>query len=209
MDLTQLDHLVLGAPDLNMGIDHAAKVLGARPIIGGRHPQYGTHNAIVALGDHIYLEIIASDPDLPPPEEGVLWDLDTLQEPRLITWAMRTDQIFDLAEKARKAGLNIGDVAEGARTTPEGKVLKWRLTNPHAARLETATPFLIDWGETLHPAETAPKAGSLTALRFEHPQPDMLKHVFATLGLSVEVASADDPAIIAAVKTPNGMVELT
>ena len=209
MDLTKVDHLVLGAPALDTGIDHAAKVLGVRPNIGGRHPQYGTHNAIVALGGHTYLEIIAPDPNLPPPQEGVLWDLDTIQEPQLISWAVRTDRITDLAEAAREAGLTIGAVTEGARATPDGEVLKWRLTNPYAARLETAMPFLIDWGDTAHPAGSAPRAGSLTELRFEHPQPQMLQRAFSLLDVSAEIADAKDPAIIATIKTPNGVVELT
>lgn len=209
MDLTKTDHLVLGAPDLQTGIDHAVKVFNTRPLIGGRHPQYGTHNAILTLGDHVYLEIIARDPSLPRPEKGILWDLDVIEEPRLMSWAMRTDRIVGLAEAAHKAGLTIGAVTEGSRTTPEGEVLKWRLTDPRAATLQTATPFLIDWGDTSHPAGAAPKGGSLIDLRFEHPQPQMLQHAFEVLGLSHKVISANEPSIIATVKTPNGVVELT
>ena len=208
MDLTKADHLVLGAPSLNEGIDHAEKTLGVRPVIGGRHPQYGTHNAIVAFDDYVYLEIIAPDPDLPPPPEGVLWDLDAIREPRLISWAVRTDRIADLAKAVREAGLTIGAVTEGARATPDGGLLKWRLTNPRTATLDTAAPFLIDWGDTTHPAGPAPKAGSLTGLRIEHPRSDMLQHAFAALRLPAEVIRAKDPAIIATIKTPNGVAEL-
>ena len=57
-----VDHLVLGAPTLEAGIAWAEATLGVVPQRGGRHPQWGTHNALVSLGHGAYLEILARDP---------------------------------------------------------------------------------------------------------------------------------------------------
>ena len=42
-----VDHLVLGAATLEAGIAWAESTLGATPQRGGRHPQWGTHNALL------------------------------------------------------------------------------------------------------------------------------------------------------------------
>ena len=207
-DLNTVDHLVLGVRDLESGILYIEQQLGVRAKIGGKHPDYGTHNALIALGDRTYLEIVADDPDGVRPESGVLWDIDEVQEPRLMSWAMRTDEIVDLANAASDSGLPLGEVLDGSRTKPNGETVNWRVTDPAAERLNGAAPFLIDWGDTPHPAESAPKTGPLIALRFETPEPEALRRAFDALDLSFEVTHSEVTAIIATIQTPDGSVEL-
>ena len=59
----QLDHLILAATTLADGIEFVADITGATPQPGGKHVAMGTHNALLRLGDRVYLEIIAIDPD--------------------------------------------------------------------------------------------------------------------------------------------------
>ncbi|MEI7700760.1 MAG: VOC family protein, partial [Planctomycetia bacterium] len=47
MLLTELDHLVVTAPDLGSGIEWVEHRLECRMQPGGRHPRMGTHNALV------------------------------------------------------------------------------------------------------------------------------------------------------------------
>ena len=67
-DMTELDHIAVVAPDLAAGVAWVRDVLGVEPPRGGKHPQMGTHNCICcALGEDVFLEVIAVDPDAPKP----------------------------------------------------------------------------------------------------------------------------------------------
>src|SRR5689334_6927040 len=101
-----LDHLVVAAETLDQGEDYLASLLGTRPRRGGKHVAMGTHNSLLRLGRGSYLELIAIDPGAATPARPRWFDLDRpamrallAQQPRLIHWAARTDDI----ETARRA----------------------------------------------------------------------------------------------------------
>ena len=90
---TTLDHLVITAPSVETGIHYVQQTLGVGMERGGRHPRMGTHNALLRLGDDVYLEVIAVDPGAPPPERPRWFELDRPGRPRLAGWVARTDDI--------------------------------------------------------------------------------------------------------------------
>lgn len=203
-----VDHLIYGAPDLDRGVDEIERRLGVRPAAGGRHPQYGTRNALLALGPETYLEVMAPDPELPEPGRGRLFSLDELRRPRLVAWALRRENIETAAARARERGVALGPVEAGSRRQPDGTELSWRLTDPYACPLDGVGPFLIAWGDTPHPARGAPDAGSLVGLRVEHPEPAAVRDCLAGLRLELPVEEAERAGLIAAVRTDGGRVEI-
>src|SRR3981189_2018524 len=57
-----LDHLVIVAPSLEPGGAHVREQIGMDRQAGGKHPEMGTHNLLLRLGDGVFLEVIAVDP---------------------------------------------------------------------------------------------------------------------------------------------------
>jgi hypothetical protein len=133
--LPNIDHLVYTVADLGAGMNTIERLFGVRPVPGGRHPAFGTHNALVSLGMETYLEIIAPDPGLPRPDRGMLFGMDGLRGSRLATWVLRTEAIDVLAAAADSAGLGLGQMQSGGRESPDGTMLSWQVTDPYAMPL--------------------------------------------------------------------------
>lgn len=203
-----IDHLVYAVQDLETGMVEIENLLGVRPAIGGHHPGFGTHNALLSLGSMTYLEIIARDPELPIPDRGLPFGMGPGQQSRISTWALRTETIRALAGTAVAAGINIGAIQAGSRDLSDGSALTWELTDPNAMPLDGAVPFLIDWGNSVHPAGTAPHGGELTSIRIEHPEPDEVGIALRALGVDIEMNKADYFTLTATIRTDRGIVEL-
>lgn len=203
-----IDHLVYASSSLQLGMDEIEELLGVRPVQGGHHPQYGTHNALLSLGAGTYLEIIARDPDLPLPERGALVDIPDGGESRLVTWVFRAPDIHQSSEALKSLGIDPGPVESGSRRKPEGSMISWELTDPYALPLDGAVPFLINWGRTVHPSEAAPSGGRLVELVIEHPDADRVRSAMSALGANVRVIVGDQYRISATVETQNGSVTI-
>ena len=206
--LEKVDHLIFVVADLEDGRDKFEQLLGVRPVLGGRHPQYGTHNAQLSLGPTTYLEVIAPDPNAEIPAEDILFGFHSFQEPRLATWVLHTDEIDSLVASAREVNVDLGTVESGERIKPDGTVVSWKLTDPSAMLLNGAVPFLISWGKTPHPAGAAPQAGELTGLRIEHPEPERVRQALLALGIEMDVQAGTKFQLIAKIKTSKGHIEL-
>ena len=59
----RIDHLIYTTSRLEAGCDEVERILGVRPVLGGSHPQWSTHNAVLSLGNMTYLEVISLDPN--------------------------------------------------------------------------------------------------------------------------------------------------
>ncbi|TMG98573.1 MAG: VOC family protein [Betaproteobacteria bacterium] len=149
-----LDHLVVAAETLEQGEDHLESVLGVRPRRGGKHIAMGTHNSMLRIGDGIYLELIAIDPDGIKPDRPRWFDLDRPSMraslalgPRLIHWVARCADI----EAARQLSPD-----EHGRVYPMTRgPYSWRITIPDDGHLpgEGLVPTLIQWADERHPVD--------------------------------------------------------
>src|SRR5260221_8026455 len=98
-----LDHILLGSADLQGGIAFVEQRTGVRATFGGVHPGRGTQNALLSLGEHRYLEIIAPDPQQSLADEHAT-RLGKLTEPRLIGWAAHPGDLQAPAPALPKTG---------------------------------------------------------------------------------------------------------
>ena len=203
-----LDHVVYAVPDLDAAVDDLERRLGVRATLGGRHPGRGTYNALLSFGDGAYLEIIAPDPQQPDPAAPRSFAVDTLTAPLLRTWAAKAPDIDARVRRAREAGYDPGDAREMSRERPDGVTLAWRLTQSGRPPGEWLVPFLIDWGESPHPADSAPGGVTLDSLRAEHPEPDAVRAMLSALDVELEVVHGPAPRLIARITGPAGSAEL-
>ncbi len=203
-----IDHLVYAAPDLEAACAELESRLGVRPSPGGKHTGRGTHNALLDLGDGSYLEVIAPDPDQPPPSRPRPFGIDTLALARLVTWAAKASDIDERVSRAKAAGYDAGTVQAMSRARPDGVNLAWKLTFREEPGGDGLVPFLIDWGETPHPSATSAKGCRLVTFRAEHPRPATILPLLDAIRERLEVREGPHPRLIAEIACPRGRVEL-
>lgn len=161
-----LDHLVVVADTLAQGVRWCRQTFGIEPGPGGRHPTMGTHNRLFAVGSaafpRAYFEVIAIDPDAPPPGRARWFGMDdpalraaVRDEPRLVHAVARTASIDDAVARYAAQGLAAGEPITASRGT-----LRWRIAVRADGTLGCggALPTLIEWGEQ-HPADTMSASG--------------------------------------------------
>ncbi len=215
MSAAALDHLVVAAPTLELGVQWCEAVLGITPGAGGQHPLMGTYNRLFNISSaafaQAFFEIIAIDPGAPPPGRARWFGLDALDlrgGPRLLHWVARSSAIEAQRRALREAGLDIGPAIAASRDTPQGR-LEWQLTVPDDGRLLAggALPTLIDWGRTPHPTAAMPSSGvALRALMLR----GLTSAAIRALDARGVVHAADaGPAITAMLDTPRGPVTLS
>jgi len=208
---SMLDHILLGCSHLDQGIAFVEQHTGVRPAIGGVHPGRGTRNALLSLGELHYLEVIAPDPAQAGAEitrPAMLNKVKALTAPRIIDWAVHTDDINGAAERLRKAGIAFQGPLPGSRKRPDGKMLNWQTLNLEDD-YDGLLPFFIQWGAgSVHPSVDAPsgcRLESFAVADFKHAE---LASVFRKLEIEVDVEKTERPRIFALIIGPRGKLDL-
>lgn len=201
--MTSIDHLVIAAPTLESGSLWLEELLGVSLQAGGKHAFMGTHNRLLRLGN-AYLEVIAINPDVPAPNRPRWFGLDTLQleQPRLIHWVARTDDLSSMAALSLEP---LGVVTDAVRGE-----LRWRITIPDDGHLPLSglVPTLIEW-RSPHPVSKMPESPcELVSLIGTHPQPERVRAALESIGAKLDVTEGEVPALRAVISSPNGLVTL-
>ncbi|PZG20714.1 VOC family protein [Nonomuraea aridisoli] len=203
-----LDHLVYATPDLEATAAELERLLGVRAAPGGRHPGFGTRNRLIGLGGRSYLEIVGPDPEQEAPAGPRPFGIDTLTAPHLTGWAVAVRDIDAVTARARERGYDPGEPEEMSRRTPEGELLRWRLTPPQRAGHSGLVPFLIDWGGARHPADAGLAVVDLMSLRAGHPDPEAVRRDLAALDVRLDLEEGPNAGLTAVLSGKNGPVTL-
>jgi Glyoxalase-like domain len=197
-----VDHILLGASDLDRAVEAVAKATGVQPVYGGKHPS-GTHNALLSLGGRTYLEVIAPQPGVKGPTR--YGDFEKLAKPTPIGWAVSGGDLASLRQRLETAGFPLTPAAPGSRVTPAGTTLHWQ-TFGLATEIPQA-PFFIVWSaETPHPSTTSPSGCTLKELVLAGPDAARLEKLRAALGLTVRVVQGTSAAMTLKLQCPRGPV---
>lgn len=170
--LRGIDHVVIAVPDLVIA-QKTYEALGFVVVPGGRHP-VGTHNALIALADGSYIELIA----FYDPSSGHRWWLPLQKGGGLVDFCMQTDDLLSDTAAFRRAGVAIDDPSPLSRVRPDGYHLKWVLSIPHDAYKGVA-PFLIQ--------DETPR---------DERVPRQNRHPNGVAGISVLTVAVDDVAAL-------------
>lgn len=200
------DHILLGAPDLDLGIRWIEERTGVRAELGGSHPGSGTRNALLSLGVGHYLEIIAPDPAQAnaPDDRG----LRKLSSPRIIQWAIHTENISAAKSMVEAAGVKTVGPQAGSRERPDGKLLRWQTLG--IEQTTPLVPFFIQWeAGSPHPSSDSPRLGNAKSLRFETPQPDELRRILHAAAVQADIGKSTLPRTVIMVQTPKGDIEMS
>ncbi len=213
--MNKLDHIVIAADSLEQGIEYIRQQLGVDIPKGGFHATMGTHNHLMQLGNHAYLELIAINPEGEEPSHPRWFGLDDAlmreslrQQPRLITWVMNTT---DLANVKAFAELDIGIPTALTRNN-----LSWEIALTGDGRLigNGLLPYVIQWHSEPHPSNgMADLDCQLVSLELHHNRAGWLYDKLKSIGADglVTVHALDDheaPYLLANIETPDAVIAL-
>ncbi|MDB5664107.1 VOC family protein [Cypionkella sp.] len=199
--MLRFDHLAVSALTLAEGVEAVETALGVGLAGGGQHPHMATHNRLLGLGD-LYLEVIAADPAQQAPVWPRWFDLDNFSgKPRLTNWVACCDSISD--------AVAVSPDGVGIPVALQRGDYRWQMAVPANGKLpfDGCFPALIEWGGTLHPAQTLPESGvRLELLEIAHPESAALDAALAGLFADprVVIVQGAAKAMRARFSTPHG-----
>ncbi|MCZ6887003.1 MAG: VOC family protein [Gammaproteobacteria bacterium] len=203
--MTDLDHIVIAAPDLDAAKQEFLDATGVLPSDGGPHIGAGTRNALIAFAGRHYIELIAPDPsqDLSGNRGS---QFATLDKPTVIHWACRTTGLVQFGEALERRGIAHTPTRRMSRALPNDEgILEWELMNVGDHDEGGLVPFFIDWLECTHPSETSTTVGALTTFRVSAPAGSVAAKVLDPAPGNVEVV-VGAPAITIEFESPNGTI---
>ncbi|MDN5909432.1 MAG: VOC family protein [Brevibacterium sp.] len=208
------DHLVIAVPHLAESVEQCHKLLGVEAIPGGAHPGLGTANALLGLaaddgrGDRdrdIYLEILGPDPEQDPQLAATrLAGITQATVQRWATHPVDFDRLVTAAARSSEPHVDLGEVYDMTRRTPDGRLLEWRLTRRTPLALGGIQPFLIDWKDSPHPARQTMPSIELERFWATSPDVDTTSRVLRSLGATIEVEAGVTETLHATLKGPGG-----
>ena len=203
----QLDHVILAIDDLDSGIEEFEELTGIKAAYGGGHEHGNTHNAIVALDNKIYLEILAPKDDLDTIPEF----FKNMSQLKPIGFALSVDDIDLLENSVKKYQFKTGGIEDWSRVKPNGDKLEWKLLRIYDPAFGI-NPFFIDWSETtIHPSLQMNSAGALLKLEITTPYKDEIEKVMSDAHSRIETLKlnqGDSVELSVEIQTPKGRISL-
>ena len=204
-----LDHITVIAPTLTEGVEHVSDCLGIEVPFGTRHHYMGTHNHRLQLGENVYLEIVALDPDGVDPGRARWFGVDDLRQVRsdwdekrrLRGWVAAVASIEDFLQRRSE----FGEVVPLPFDEPE---FVFSIPVDGSLPLGGVLPSLIDHRDDPTRMSDIPDLGArLISYCLVHPKPEEIRATYE--GLKIDrPPDVRGGALIryeAEIETPDGL----
>ena len=203
-----LDHFIYAGRDLESMRTAFEELTGIQANLGGRHPGLGTRNALASLGEDVYFELLAADQDQRL-EDNMGGRIKDFEVPRMLAYMLKAQDLEAVQQVLTRHEV-ASDLFDAERTTPDGRVLRWRLLVPKEENpFGDHVPKFIDWLDTTHPASTSVKGCSFDFFRMGHPRAEALGKLLVELDCNLDLQRADRPYLQLGISCPRGPVVLT
>jgi hypothetical protein len=210
----QLDHITIIAPSLADGVAHVRACLDIDVPFGRLHQDMGTHNHLLRLGESVYLEIIAVDPNAPHPPRPRwfgLDDQDTVRAAwdngfRLRGWVARTTDIDSVLARHEEL------LGKKTQLSADASFFFFSIPADGSLPLGGVAPSVIDRGGRPPSVAAMTDLGAeLRAVIVEHPKPDEVADLYGKLGIETppEVRKGEHFRYRAMIQTRDGLRELS
>lgn len=137
--LTGLDHIIIGVNNLKEASAIFAENLGLLPSGGGRHPNVGTENRIIVVGD-TYIELIA----IYEPEDAEQGIRDRLAKgDGYLNYALASNNIEADSAAMRERGIQVLGPTHGQLDSSDGRSRAWSRLNVERPVMRQRYPFII------------------------------------------------------------------
>ena len=124
-----VDHFMWAAVDLESASAEFEKLTGVRPVFGGSHPGFGTHNALVSLANGSYMEVLALDPQQSV-DNPIVSEIKKLDSPAILAFHVQRANLDGVANVLDELNIGYTGPLELGRVRPDGMKLQWRLLFP-------------------------------------------------------------------------------
>ncbi|MEM9575077.1 MAG: VOC family protein [Pseudomonadota bacterium] len=201
---TPIDHVAIGVPDTQRGVEEIARRLGFEPVLTEPEPDQFYWSGSLPLGFGRFLEILGPNPayrGFNPFIEIV----KRLDQPRPLFWYVATNDFgaFELASKAAGASVErVQTVKHEIRGVPTDYTRG--IIGPGFL---SVCPNVIQWRSRYAPLHEG-DGPNLLGIELSHPEADRLNLVFKTLGIEQKVIKGPHQIKIQ-LDTPNGEVEFS
>lgn len=212
--MLELDHITIIAPSLEEGVSHVQECLGLNVPFGQRYPYMGTHNHLLQLGNSLYLEIVAIDPDGINPNRKRWFGLDDQAKVRsdweaglrLRGWVARTKAIENVLNRhseifGRKVPLPADE-----------PLFQFSIPDDGSLPLNGAAPSIIDrYGKPRSMENILDLGARLKSFTLEHPEPEQISALYQRVGMTgvPDVVKSESFRYYAQIDTPGGIRTLT
>ncbi|MBV9257635.1 MAG: VOC family protein [Ktedonobacteraceae bacterium] len=142
--LTALDHIIIGVSNLEQAARIFSEKLGLTASGGGNHPEGGTANRIIVIGD-TYIELIAVR-NPAEAQESMVGRL--AQGDGYLNFVLASDDIRADSAAIQRRGVSIIGPREGKLTGTDGRTRGWMRTDIERPDLTQHYPFLIQHDST-------------------------------------------------------------